>query len=269
MSSRLPAQGVPAVSDPVRRPSRRRILRHAMAGAGALLAAGPLSGCASPASASGASALSVWDLFQGGDGMLMDDMIEAVSKGAGGAEGFEIDRTILDWGPSYYTKLAMSAAGGRASDVAAMHLSRLAGYAPGGLVDAFDLDLLAEYGVTEKDFTPAVWARTRHEGTVYAIPLDVHPFIVFYDKKAAERAGLLDAAGELAPMGSPEALLEAGKALAERPASRASCSATSPTRHRTGACSPGSTRRPAPPSTCRTAVPRRSTSTPPYASSPS
>ncbi|MFJ3361980.1 extracellular solute-binding protein [Streptomyces anthocyanicus] len=215
MSSRLPAQGVPAVSDQVRRPSRRRLLRHAMAGAGALLAAGPLSGCASPASASGASALSVWDLFQGGDGMLMDDMIEAVSKGAGGGEGFEIDRTILDWGPSYYTKLAMSAAGGRASDVAAMHLSRLAGYAPGGLVDAFDLDLLAEYGVTEKDFSPAVWARTRHEGTVYAIPLDVHPFIVFYDKKAAERAGLLDAAGELAPMGSPEALLEAGKALAE------------------------------------------------------
>ncbi len=215
MSSRFPAQGVPAVSDPVRRIGRRRLLRHAMAGAGALLAAGPLSGCASPASASGANSLSVWDLFQGGDGMLMDDMIEAVSKGAGGAKGFEIDRTILDWGPSYYTKLAMSAAGGRASDVAAMHLSRLAGYAPGGLVDAFDLDLLAEYGVGQKDFTPAVWSRTQHEGTVYAIPLDVHPFIVFYDKKAAEKAGLLDSSGALAPMGSPEALLEAGKALAE------------------------------------------------------
>ncbi len=215
MSSRSPAQGVPAVSTPDRRPSRRRLLRNAMAGAGALLAAGPLTGCTSPASASGASALSVWDLFQGGDGMLMDDMIEAVSKGSGGAEGFDVDRTILDWGPSYYTKLAMSAAGGRAADVAAMHLSRLAGYAPGGLVDAFDLDLLAEYGVTEKDFTPAVWSRTRHEGSVYAIPLDVHPFIVFYDKKAADKAGLLDTGGELAPMGSPEALLEAGKALAE------------------------------------------------------
>ncbi|MFC0495903.1 extracellular solute-binding protein [Streptomyces mutabilis] len=214
MSSRLPAQG-PAASDPVRGLSRRRLLRHTMATAGALLAAGPLSGCASPASASGASSLSVWDLFQGGDGMLMDEMIEAVSKGALGAEGFEVDRTILDWGPSYYTKLAMSAAGGRASDVAAMHLSRLAGYAPGGLVDPFDLGLLAEFGVTAEDFTPAVWSRTQHAGNVYAIPLDVHPFIVFYDKKAAERAGLLAPSGELAPMGSPEALLEAGKALAE------------------------------------------------------
>ncbi|ANB04552.1 ABC transporter substrate-binding protein [Streptomyces ambofaciens] len=212
MSSRPPAQEMSAASDPVRRLSRRRLLRHTVATAGALLAAAPLSGCASPASASGASSLSVWDLFQGGDGMLMDDMIEAVSQGAG---GFDVDRTILDWGPSYYTKLAMSAAGGRASDVAAMHLSRLAGYAPGGLVDPFDLDLLAEFGVTHEDFTPAVWARTQHEGTVYAIPLDVHPFIVFYDKEAAETAGLLDSSGELAPMGSPEAFLEAGRALAE------------------------------------------------------
>ncbi|MGC0208070.1 extracellular solute-binding protein [Streptomyces levis] len=191
--------------------TRRRLLRHGTAAAGAVLAAGPLSGCASPAAAD-ASALSVWDLFQGGDGMLMDDMIKAVSAGP---QGFEVQRTILDWGPSYYTKLAMSAAGGRASDVAIMHLSRLAGYAPGGLLDPFDLDLLAEFGVRRQDFAPAVWARTQHDSTVFAIPLDVHPFIVFYDKEAADKAGLLDSSGELAPMGSPDALLDAGKALAE------------------------------------------------------
>ncbi|MEV5728103.1 extracellular solute-binding protein [Streptomyces pharetrae] len=212
MTSPSPVPETAVPSHPAPGLSRRRLLGHGMAAAGALLAAGPLSGCASPASASGASALSVWDLFQGGDGMLMDDMIRAVSSGT---DGFEVDRTILDWGPSYYTKLAMSAAGGRASDVAVLHLSRLAGYAPGGLLDPFDLDLLAELGVTRRDFTPAVWARTRHAGAVYAIPLDVHPFIVFYDKEAADKAGLLDSSGELAAMGSPEALLDAGKALAD------------------------------------------------------
>ncbi|MFE7378897.1 extracellular solute-binding protein [Streptomyces zhihengii] len=191
--------------------SRRRLLRYGTAGAASVLAAGPLTGCASPARAGEPSSLSVWDLFQGGDGLLMDEMIAAVSRGP---DGFDVERTILDWGPSYYTKLAMSAAGGRASDVAVLHLSRLAGYAPGGLLDPFDLDLLAEFGVTERDFAPAVWQRTRHRGTVYAIPLDVHPFIVFYDRGAADRAGLLDAGGELAPMGSPEAFLDAGRALA-------------------------------------------------------
>ncbi|MFC9944997.1 extracellular solute-binding protein [Streptomyces pratensis] len=214
MSSSSPAHEVSASHGPgpAPGPGRRRFLRYGAAGATALLATGPLAGCSSRASASDASALSVWDLFQGGDGMLMNDMIRAASEGP---EGFQVDRTILDWGPSYYTKLAMSAAGGRASDVAVLHLSRLAGYAPGGLLDPFDLDVLAEFGVTEKDFTSAVWSRTKHQGRVYAIPLDVHPFIVFYDRKAAGEAGLLDPKGELAPMGSPKALLEAGKALAD------------------------------------------------------
>ncbi|MFE3826581.1 extracellular solute-binding protein [Streptomyces sp. NPDC059092] len=215
MSSSPPAPGPrPAFTPPpTAGVSRRGVLRYGMAGAGAaLLASGTLAGCAAPAASSDASALKVWDLFQGGDGILMNDMIKAVSTAR---DGFAVDRTILDWGPSYYTKLAMSAAGGRASDVAVLHLSRLAGYAPGGLLDAFDLDLLAEFGCGEADFTPAVWKRTQYEGTVYAIPLDVHPFIVFYDRDAADKAGLLDPSGELAPMGSPEALLDAGKALAK------------------------------------------------------
>ncbi|MER7313375.1 MULTISPECIES: extracellular solute-binding protein [Streptomyces] len=214
MSSAPPAREPLGARDhgPAPGPGRRRLLRYGTAGAAALLAGVPLTGCASRARAGEPSALKVWDLFQGGDGMLMDEMIDAVSRGA---DGFHIDRTILDWGPSYYTKLAMSAAGGRASDVAVLHLSRLAGYAPGGLLDPFDLDLLAEFGVTEKDFAPAVWKRARYRDSVYAVPLDVHPFIVFYDKDAAERAHLLDPSGHLAPMGSPEALLDAGKGLAE------------------------------------------------------
>ncbi|MFI6698715.1 extracellular solute-binding protein [Streptomyces sp. NPDC050509] len=214
MSSSPPAPGPrPALTPPpAAGMSRRGLLRYGMAGAGAALLASGLTGCASPAGSADASALKVWDLFQGGDGILMNDMIKAVSTAP---DGFAVDRTILEWGPSYYTKLAMSAAGGRASDVAVLHLSRLAGYAPGGLLDPFDLDLLAEFGCGEADFTPAVWKRTRYEGTVYAIPLDVHPFIVFYDRDAADKAGLLDPSGELAPMGSPEALLDAGKALAK------------------------------------------------------
>src|SRR5690606_40194914 len=67
----------------------------------------PLAAGASP------SSLTVWDLFSGGDGVLMDQLIRDVSRGP---DGFDVDRTILEWGFSYYTKLAMSAAGGRAPD---------------------------------------------------------------------------------------------------------------------------------------------------------
>ncbi|WP_226961773.1 MULTISPECIES: extracellular solute-binding protein [Streptomyces] len=190
---------------------RRGFLRLGLAGAGALAAPSVLAGCASPASPSGSSSLRVWDLFSGGDGVLMDEMLATVTSGP---DPFDVDRTILEWGPSYYTKLAMAAAGGRAPEVAVLHLSRLAGYAPGGLLEPFDLDVLAEFGVTEQHFAPAVWERAKWEGEVYAIPLDTHPFIVFYDKEIAGAAGLLDSDGELAPIGSPEAMFAASEALA-------------------------------------------------------
>lgn len=191
---------------------RRSFLRWGLAGAGAVAAPGLLAGCASPAAPSGSSSLRVWDLFSGGDGVLMDEMLATVTSGP---DAFDVDRTILEWGPSYYTKLAMAAAGGRAPEVAVLHLSRLAGYAPGGLLEPFDLDVLAEFGITERHFAPAIWERARWDGEIYAIPLDTHPFIVFYDKEIADAAGLLDSAGELAPIGSPEEMYAASEALAE------------------------------------------------------
>ncbi|GAB2916790.1 extracellular solute-binding protein [Streptomyces mayteni] len=194
------------------RRGRRLLLGMGLAGAGAALAPWALSGCASPASAGGPSHLRVWDPFSGGDGMLMDEMIADVS---GGPDGFEIDRTILEWGPSYYTKLAMAAAGGRPPEVAVLHLSRMAGYAPGGLLDPFDLDTLAEFGITEADFVPGLWERAHHDGGLYAVPLDTHPFVVFYDTEVADRAGLLDGEGRLVELDSPEAMLAAGAALAD------------------------------------------------------
>ncbi|MDT0442238.1 extracellular solute-binding protein [Streptomyces johnsoniae] len=191
---------------------RRGFLRFGLAGAGAALAPGLLSACASPAASGGANSLRVWDLFSGADGVLMEEMIAEVTRGP---DAFEIDRTILEWGSAYYTKLAMAAAGGRAPEVAVLHLSRLAGYAPGGLLEPFDMELLAEFGVREGDFAPAIWQRAQWDGEVYAIPLDTHPFVYFYDLDVAERAGLLDSDGALVEMGSPEAMLAASAAFAE------------------------------------------------------
>src|ERR1700710_1934442 len=138
-------------------------------------------------------------------------MIDAVQKDV---PGLQVDSTVLAWGSPYYTKLAMASAGGRAPDMAIMHLSRLAGYAPGGLLDPWDTDLLAEFGVTERDFPAAAWKRAQYRGALYALPLDTHPFIVFYNADVAGKAGLLDSAGALKPITSPQAFLDAGRALA-------------------------------------------------------
>ena len=66
---------------------------------------------------------------------------------------------------------------------------------------AHRLDHLAELGVTSDKFTPAAWRKATVGGTPYAVPLDTHPFVLFYNVDLARKAGLLNAAGDgLVPM---------------------------------------------------------------------
>ncbi len=190
--------------------SRRRVLL----GTGALALGSALgaAGCA-PGSGSGPTTqVRFWSLFQGGDGARVETMLEAVREQA---PHLGVTPSTLAWGPPYYTKLAVASVGGRAPETAVLHLSRLPGYAPGGLLEPFDLDLLAEFGVTAEDFVPDLWERGIHDGATYAVPLDTHPVIVFYDTGVADRAGLLDGNGKLTGMDSPEGFLAASRALAE------------------------------------------------------
>ncbi|GAA3720975.1 multiple sugar transport system substrate-binding protein [Spinactinospora alkalitolerans] len=191
--------------------SRRRLLQGGLAGAGALALGGLLGGCG-PAAGPGGSTVRYWSLFNGGDGALMERMLAEIAEQA---PHLRVEPTVLAWGAPYYTKLAMASVGGRAPETGIMHLSRLAGYAPGGLLDPFDLGLLAEFGVGAEHFLPELWGRASHDGRHYAIPLDTHPLIVFYDTGTADRAGLLTSEGALRAFESPEDFVEASRELAE------------------------------------------------------
>ncbi|MFD4029787.1 extracellular solute-binding protein [Streptomyces sp. NPDC058637] len=195
--------------------SRRRALT---AGAGALAAAGALSGCAAPATAvgPGRTRLRYWHLFGGGDGVNMQAMLDDFRAGH---PEIALEAATLQWGAPYYTKLGMAGAGGRAPELAVLHLARLAGFAPGRLIDPFDLDLLAEHGVREQDFPPEIWRRGRVGGKQYAVPLDTHPFVLYYQSEVCEKAGLTEG-GKLKPIKSPEEFadaLRAAKKVTGRP----------------------------------------------------
>ncbi|MEU4893002.1 extracellular solute-binding protein [Streptomyces sp. NPDC044780] len=186
--------------------SRRGLLRGAVYGAGAAVTASALSGCGSLAgSVTSADDIQYWTLFTGPDGVLMRTITGGIEKRV---PGLKVRTTVLDWGPPYYTKLAMASAGGRAPDVAVMHLTRLAGYAPGGLLDPWDTDLLAEYGLKQEDLNSTLVKRSLYQGDPYAIPLDTHPFIVFFDRDVLDKADLLTTDGQLMPFESPQHALE-------------------------------------------------------------
>ncbi|OIJ64750.1 extracellular solute-binding protein [Streptomyces mangrovisoli] len=174
--------------------TRRRFL----ALGGGLALTGGLAACSSPL-ASGLTGsqpntadVIFWNLFTGGDGANMVLMEDAFKKTH---PGVSVDATVLAWGNPYYTKLALATASGTPPDVGIVHLSRLPLLAAADLLEPIENTGVRELGVTEDKFTPAAWKKATQGGTVYAVPLDTHPFVLYYNVDLARRAGLLNAAG--------------------------------------------------------------------------
>jgi multiple sugar transport system substrate-binding protein len=212
MTPRSATPGASGETPPARGLSRRNLLVGGAAILGGAFAVGGLAGCSTGAAtgSGGVASLSFWHLLSGGDGIKMSALIDQAN--AQNPE-FRATQTVLAWGTPYYTKLAMASAGGRAPDLAIMHASRVPGYAPGGLLDPWDVDKLASYGVREQDFAPAVWKAGFSGDELFAVALDSHPFILLYNTEIAEKAGALGSDGRLVEITSPEQFLEVANAM--------------------------------------------------------
>lgn len=178
--------------------------RHLLATAGGLAVAGSLGfaalGTGADALAAGArTRVRYWNLFSGGDGSNMIAMLDAFRKAN---PGIAVKDSTLQWGNPFYTKLAMAAAGNRAPELGVMHLGRVAGFAPGRLLDPWDVDLLARYGVRKEDYNPTLWNRGVIDGKLYALPLDIHVQLCFYRRDVLRKAGLIGDDGRLVPVTS-------------------------------------------------------------------
>ncbi|TCM48825.1 extracellular solute-binding protein [Kribbella sp. VKM Ac-2568] len=187
------------------KPSRRSLLAGTLGLAGGLA----LSGCGSL----GRDArVREWNLFGGGDGARL---LQIHDKFVAEHKDIAFEAHTLAWGPPFYTKLAMSAAGGRAPEVATLHLSRLKGFSPTTMLDPIPVDLLAKAGITEQDFLPETWKRCLVDGTLYAVPLDQHPFVLYYNLEICKKAGLLGPDNRIKPVKGVDAFLEMLQAVKE------------------------------------------------------
>src|SRR4051794_26402034 len=158
----------------------------------------------------GPRTLAFWHLFGGGDGVRMTTMLDEL---ASEHHDMTVHPLILPWGNPYYTKLSLAAVGGSPPDVAIAHATRLSEFAPAGLLEPFDDDLLDRHGIAPDRFRPDAWKLGRFDGRQYAIPLDTHPFVLYVNTKLAKQAGLLDADGVLKRLDGPDALLDAFAAV--------------------------------------------------------
>lgn len=152
-----------------------------------------------------------WDFLGGGDGARMKKLIEDFNAAHAGQ--VRIDATTLEWGTPFYAKVQTSAAVGEAPDIMTYHASRIPLAVQQGVLQEITADDWAAMGITQADFAPATWDAVTVEGKQYAVPLDTHPIVLYYNKDLLEKAGMLDESGKPRGMDSREGFTATLQAL--------------------------------------------------------
>jgi multiple sugar transport system substrate-binding protein len=181
---------------------RRRLLAGA-----ALAALTPLARAQPPLE------VRLWTLLSGGDGARMRALIDAFNASQ---REVRVVSTTLKWGEPFYTKLITSSVVGAGPDIATVHLSRLPNLAGGGVLRPIGAAELAAAGLQGADYLPRQWQKAQYQGRCYAIPLDLHPLVLYYNKTLAGQAGLLDGAGLLKPIVGYDALSAAFRSVKQK-----------------------------------------------------
>ena len=183
--------------------SRRSLLQSAGLAVAGLGATTVLGGCGTTAAAGlvgGAvdpGAVQFWNLFGGGDGARLQTMLDAY-KAKHGADS--LTAATFAWGDPYYTKVTLATVGNKAPNVAVAHLTRMQNLAAADLLTPITDQMLGSVGLAASDFNQNAWKNQVRDGKNYAIPLDTHPFVLFYNVDVCKKAGLLDSDGALKPI---------------------------------------------------------------------
>ncbi|WP_199039083.1 extracellular solute-binding protein [Glycomyces salinus] len=170
--------------------SRRTLLAGGAAAAGL-----GLSGCGSLATTlTDKTVVRQWNLLAGADGAVMTQMHEEFSADR---PDVELQATTFGWGTPFYTRVVMGATSGNAADIATIHVARIPSLSPDTLLDPIGLDEIEEAGLSPDDFPAGVWEKCFVGEDLYAIPIDTHALVNYYNRTVCDQAGVLNADGTL------------------------------------------------------------------------
>lgn len=146
----------------------------------------------SEAATPGAEEISFWSLFSGGDGDYMDEIIQKYNETN---PAMPVKATRLNW-DEYYTKLMTAVSANNGPDIGASHTSRLPELVDQGAVMA--LDPYAEAAQLDWSlYNQNVLEATVMNGNHYAVPIDTHAQVMFYNKALCKDADVLNEDGTL------------------------------------------------------------------------
>ena len=118
--------------------------------------------------------IDVWTLFGGGEA----DAITAIIEDFNASQDL-ITAVEQRAGEGYYKKLITAYLGDTSPDVAICHLSSLPDYASKGMF--MDISTKAPKALLD-EIQPNILQGGYYDGKLYAIPLDTHPYVMYYNK---------------------------------------------------------------------------------------
>ena len=157
--------------------------------------------------------IKAWDFFTGGDGVRWKQLVDQFNRSQ---QEVRVESTTFPWGPPFYTRLRTAALAGEQPDVATFHISLMPAWVPSGLLRPFSRQELASVGLSTSDFLPRLVEGATYNNQLYGVPLDTHPFVLYYNKNILASAGLLGSDGKPTGITGAEAFTNALRQIKQR-----------------------------------------------------
>lgn len=138
--------------------------------------------------------LEYWTLLSGGDGSRMNVLVEGFNNSQ---SDYHINTTVLPWGEPFYTKLKTSTHVGAGPDMATIHLSKISGMVKDNDLVSLTPQTLDQHHYDQKNIFPRLLKQATRDGKVYALPLDTHALVLYYNKAILQQAGVIGDNGKL------------------------------------------------------------------------
>ncbi|MCV9888590.1 extracellular solute-binding protein [Metabacillus halosaccharovorans] len=145
-----------------------------------------LSGCSGSSSSSGSSKNEIlfWNPFTGPDGENMKQIVDEYNKTN---PEFKVKNLSITEG-DMYTKIPTVVNSGKGiPDLTIVHAERIKQFVDNDMLTPYD-DLLGDYPeIKAENYVPAGWNIGDINGSRYSVPLDVHSFVMYYNKELLEK----------------------------------------------------------------------------------
>jgi multiple sugar transport system substrate-binding protein len=103
---------------------------------------------------------------------------------------YRVNETLMKW-DTLYTKILTDFRAGDPPDVMTFEPVALPEYVSLGVLQDLDA-LIPRVGIQKSEFLARAWEDTMYQGKQYAVPIDMHPWGLFYNRKLFQAAGLPD-----------------------------------------------------------------------------